>query len=167
MADANPLWGAPRIHSELSKLGIVISQAAVAKYMPRRRHPPSQTWRTFLANHVDQIAAADFFVVPTVTYRLLFVLVILAHRRRTVVHMGVTAHPTAAWTAQQLREAFPEDAAPRYLVHDRDNAFAALGSLVDGLGIEDLRTAPRSPWQNACGIGSPHWTMSATGWGWA
>jgi putative transposase len=149
MADANPLWGAPRIHGELSKLGIIISQATVAKYMPRRRRPPSQTWRTFLANHVDQIAAADFFVVPTVTYRLLFVLVILAHRRRTVVHTGVTAHPTAGWTAQQLREAFPDDTAPRYLVHDRDHAFAALAATVGGLGIQDLRTAPRSPWQNA------------------
>jgi putative transposase len=136
-------------HGELSKLGITISQATVAKYMPRRRRPPSQTWRTFLANHVDQIAAADFFVVPTVTYRLLFVFVILAHRRRTVVHMGVTAHPTVAWTAQQLREAFPNDTTPRYLLHHRDDAFAALAATAGGLGIEDVRTAPRSPWQNA------------------
>jgi putative transposase len=148
MSDANPLWGAPRIHGELVKLGIEISQATVAKYMPRRRRPPSQTWRTFLANHVDQIAAADFFVVPTVTYRLLFVLLILAHRRREVVYVGVTAHPTAAWAAQQLREAFPEDAAPRYLIHDRDHAFAALAATTSGMGIKDLRTAPRSPWQN-------------------
>ena len=107
MADANPLWGAPRIHGELLKLGLEASQATVAKYMPRRTRPPSQTWRTFLANHVDQIAAADFFVVPTATCRLLFVLVILAHERRRVVHVAVTDHPTAAWTAQQLREAFP------------------------------------------------------------
>lgn len=149
MADANPLWGAPRIHGERLKRGIAISQATVAKYMPRRRRPPSQTWRTFLANHVDQIAAADFFVVPTVTYQLLFVLVILAHRRRTVVHIGVTAQPTTAWTAQQLREAFPEDTAPRYLVHDRDHAFAALAATVGGLGIEDRPTAPHAPWQNA------------------
>ena len=96
MAEANPLWGAPRIHGELLKLGIDVSQATVARYMARHRRPPSQTWRTFLANHVDQIVAADFFVVPTVTYRLLFVLVILAHRRRGVVHVAVTAHPTAA-----------------------------------------------------------------------
>jgi putative transposase len=149
IAAANPLWGAPRIHGELLKLGIDISQATVAKYMPRHRRPPSQTWRTFLANHVEQIMAADFLVVPTVTYRLLFVLVILAHRRRDVVHIAVTAHPTALWTAQQLREAFPEDAAPRYLIHDRDRAFAARATTASGMGIEELRTAPRSPWQNA------------------
>ena len=149
MAEANPLWGAPRIHGELLKLGIGVSQATVAKYMPRHRRPPSQTWRTFLANHVNQIAAADFFVVPTVTYRLLFVLVILAHHRRRVVHLAVTAHPTAAWTAQQLREAFPEDAAPRYLVHDRDHAFAALATTANGMGVQEIRTASRSPWQNA------------------
>src|SRR4029453_18880086 len=106
-------------------------------------------WRTFLANHVDQIAAADFFVVPTVTYRLLFVLAIMAHRRRHVVHVGVTAHPTAAWTAQQLREAFPEDTAPRYLVHDRDHTFAAVAATAGCMGIQELRTAARSPWQNA------------------
>ena len=149
MADANPLWGAPRIHGELLKLGIDVSQATVAKYMIRHRRPPSQTWRTFLANHVDQIVAADFFVVPTVTYRLLFVLVILAHRRRDIVHIGVTAHPTAAWTAQQLREAFPEDAAPRYLLHDRDHAFGALAATATNMAIQEIRTAPRSPWQNA------------------
>lgn len=96
MSEANPLWGAPRIHGELAKLGIDVGQATVAKYMARRQRPPSQAWRTFLANHVHQIAAADFFVVPTATYRLLFVLVILAHDRRRVVHVAVTAHPTAA-----------------------------------------------------------------------
>jgi len=149
MAAANPLWGAPRIHGELLKLGIDISQATVAKYMPRHRDPPSQTWRTFLANHVDQIMAADFFVVPTVTYRLLFVLVILAHHCRRIVHVAVTAHPTAAWTAQQLREAFPEDAAPRYLLHDRDHAFGAAAATAAGMGIQEIRSAPRSPWQNA------------------
>jgi hypothetical protein len=95
MAGANPLWGAPRIHGELRKLGIDVSQAMVAKYMPRHRRPPSQTWRAFLTNHVGQIAAADFFVVPTVMYRLLFVLVILAHPRRRVTHVAVTTHPTA------------------------------------------------------------------------
>ena len=149
MSEANPLWGAPRIHGELLKLGITVSQATVAKYMVRRRRPPSQTWRTFLANHVTQMMAADFFVVPTITYRLLFVLVILAHHRRRVVHVAVTAHPTAAWTAQQLREAFPEDQAPRYLLHDRDGAFAAVGATAEGMGIQEVRTAPRSPWQNA------------------
>jgi putative transposase len=103
MAQANPRWGAPRIHGELLKLGIDVCQATVAKYMGRRRPPPSQTWRTFLRNHIGQIVAADFFVVPTVTYRLLFVLVLLAHDRRRIRHIAVTAHPTAVWTAQQLR----------------------------------------------------------------
>ena len=149
MAAANPLWGAPRIHGELRKLGISVSQATVAKYMPRRDTPPSQPWRTFLANHVGQIMAADFFVVPTVTYRLLFVLVILAHDRRRIVHVAVTDHPTAAWTAQQLRNAFPEDQAPRYLLHDRDAAFTDVVSTIGAMQIHDVLTAPRSPWQNA------------------
>jgi len=108
MSKENPLWGAPRIHGEFLTLGVDVSQATVAKYMARpTTSPPSQSWRTFLANHAKQIAAADFFVVPTATCRLLFVLVILAHERRRVVHVAVTDHPTAAWTAQQLREAFP------------------------------------------------------------
>jgi putative transposase len=107
MSQANPLWGAPRIHGELQKLGIVVRQSTVAKYMLRRRRPPSQTWRTFLANHVGQVMAADFFVVPTATYRLLFVFVSLAHKHRRVVHVAVTDRPTSAWTAQQLRNAFP------------------------------------------------------------
>jgi transposase InsO family protein len=149
MSQANSLWGAPRIHGELLKLGIDVSQASVSKYMVRRDKPPSQTWRTFLANHVQQIAAADFFVVPTATCRLLFVLVILAHERRHVVHVAVTDHPTAAWTAQQLREAFPWDEAPRYLIHDRDSAFHAWTTTAAAMGIEELLTAPRSPWQNA------------------
>jgi len=107
MSQSNPLWGAPRIHGELLKVCVVVSQAAVAKYMVRRGGLPSQTWRTFLANQLEQIAAADFFVVPTATCRMLFVLVILAHERRRIVHTAVTTHPTAAWTAQQLREVFP------------------------------------------------------------
>jgi hypothetical protein len=115
MAQANPRWGAPRIHGELLKLGIEVCQATVVKYMGRRRQPPSQTWRTFLRNHIGQIVAADFFMVPTVTYRLLFVLVLLGHDRRRIRHIAVTAHPTATWTAQQLREAFPWNEAPRYL----------------------------------------------------
>jgi len=113
MSYANPLWEAPRIHGELRKLGIVLTQSTVAKYMLRRRRPPSQTWRTFLANHVGQIMATDFFVVPTATYRLLFVLVVLAHERRRIVHVAVTDHPTAAWTAQQLRNAFPNEESRR------------------------------------------------------
>ena len=149
MSQANPLWGAPRIHGELLKLGIEVSQASVAKYLIRPRRPPSQSWRTFLTNHVQQIMAADFFVVPTATGRLLFVLVLLAHHRRRVVHVAVTAHPTAAWTAQQLREAFPWDDAPRYLIRDRDLAFAGVGATAEAMAITEVLTAPRSPWQNS------------------
>jgi putative transposase len=149
MANANPRWGAPRIYGELLKLGIDVCQATVAKYMVRRRQPPSETWRTFLTNHVGQIVAADFFVVPTATYRLLFVLVLLAHDRRRIKHVAVTAHPTAAWTAQQLRETFPWDEAPRYLIHDRDHAFDGLGPTAKAMGIDEVVTAPHAPWQNA------------------
>ena len=149
LSTANPLWGAPRIHGELQKLGISVSQSTVAKFMRRHPRPPSQTWRTFLTNHASQIMAADLFVVPTVTFRLLFVLVILGHDRRRIVHVAVTDHPTAAWIAQQLRNAFPEDQAPRYLLHDRDGAFAAVATTVAGMNIQTVRTAPRSPWQNA------------------
>ena len=145
MSVANPLWGAPRLHGELLKLGMAVGQASVAKYMIRRRQPPSQTWRTFLRNHVHQLVAADFLVVPTVTGRLLFVLILLAHDRRRIVHVGVTVHPTAEWTAQRVRDAFPWDTAPRFLLDDRDTAFAGLSAL----GVRDVRTAPRSPWQNA------------------
>lgn len=120
----------------------------MARYMTHRRRPPSPTWRTFLANHASQIVAADFFVVPTVTYRLLFVLILLSHERRRLVHVAVTRHPTAAWTAQQLREAFPNDDGPRFLLHDRDTAFAAVVGTVGRLGARDISTAPRSPWQN-------------------
>ena len=141
--------GCPRIHGELRKLGIDVSQATVAKYMVRRRWPPSQTWCTFLANHVGQIVAADFLVVPTATGRLLFVLVMLAHERRRIVHVAVTAHPTAAWTAPQLREAFPWDKVPRYVIHDRDHAFDGWADTAKVMGMDDILTAPRSPWQNA------------------
>ena len=149
VAHENPLWGAPRIRGELLKLGVQVSQATIAKYIRRPATPPSESWRTFVTTHVDQIVAADFFVVPTVTCRLLFVLVLLAHERRRIVHVGVTAHPTAAWTAQQFREAFPWDQAPRYLIHDRDLAFQTVTATATAMGIEEVRTAPRSPWQNA------------------
>ena len=115
MSQANPLWGAPRIHGELQKLGLEISQATVSKYVVRLRKPPSQTWRTFLDNHVQTLVSVDFFTVPTVTFKILFVFVILAHERRRVVHFNVTDAPTAQWTAQQLVEAFPWETAPRYL----------------------------------------------------
>ncbi len=117
--------------------------------MVRRRRPPSQTWRTFLANHVAQVMDADFFVMPTATYRLLFALVILAHDRRRVVHVAVTDHPTAAWTAQQLRNAFPNEECPAYLLHDRDGAFDGIAGTLAGMQIQEVVTAPRSPWQNA------------------
>jgi len=149
MSTANPLWGAPRIHGELLKLGISVSESTVAKYMRPHPRPPSQSWRTFLTDHASQLMAADPFVVPSVTFRLLFVLVILAHDRRQIVHVAVTEHPTAAWTAQQLRNAFPENEAPRYLLHDRDSVFAHVATTLEGMNIQEVRTAPRSPWQNA------------------
>ena len=115
---------------------------------PRASGPTGQKWRTFLANHIGQAVAADFFVVPTVTYRLLFVLVLLAHDRRRVVHVAVTEQPTSAWTAQQLRNAFPHDGCPSYLLHDHDAVFAGVGSTIAGMRIQAVVTAPRSSWQN-------------------
>jgi putative transposase len=149
MAQANLLWGAPRIHGEMLKLGIEISQAAVAKYMPRRRKPPSPTWRAFLKNHISQIVAVDFFTVPTVTLRVLFVFIVLAHDRRRVLHFNVTEHPTATWTGQQIREAFPWDTTPRFLLRDRDGIYGDdFVRVVRSMGIEQVLTAARSPWQN-------------------
>jgi putative transposase len=113
MATANPLWGAPRIHGELLKLGLDVSERTVSRLIPKRRSPPSQTWRTFLANHIGDFVSIDFFAMPTVRLRVLFVLVVLAHRRRRVVHFNVTEHPTAAWTAQQLVDAMPGRVRPR------------------------------------------------------
>ena len=150
MSSANPLWGAPRIHGELRKLGIEISQATVAKYIERRRKPPSQTWRTFLENHVQQLVAIDFLVVPTISFRLLFVFVVLGHHRRHALHFNVTSHPTAEWTARQIAEAFPWDSTPRYLLRDRDCIYGGeFAQRVGEMGILEVLTAPRSPWQNA------------------
>ncbi len=144
MGLANPRWGAPRIHGELLKLGIQVSQATVAKYMGPHRKPPSQTWRIFLKNHMEDLVAADFFVVPTVTFRVLFVFVILAHNRRRPVHFAVTANPTAEWTAQQLLEAFPWDSAPRYLLRDRDGSYGEkFQEATRWLGIREILTSPR------------------------
>ena len=149
MSIANPLWGAPRIHGELQKLGVEISQAAVSKYLGRRSRPPSQTWRTFLDNHMQTLVSVDFFVVPTVMFKVLFVLVILAHDRRRVVHVNVTDAPTAQWTAQQLVEAFPWETAPRYVLRDRDAVYGvAFSSRAQAMGIREVKTAPRAPWQN-------------------
>ena len=124
MSIANPLWGAPRIHGELLKLGIDAGQTTVAKYMAKRRRPPSQGWRTFLRSHADGIASMDLFVVPTVSFRLLYGLLILQHGRRQILWLGVTAHPTAEWIACQLTEAYGWTAAPRYVVRDRDAVLA-------------------------------------------
>jgi hypothetical protein len=149
MQCANPCWGAPRIHGELLKLGIEISLSTVSKYMIQGRKPPSQTWRTFLSNHAGEIAAIDFFTVPTATFRVLYVLLVLKHGRRHIVYFNVTAHPTGAWIAQQLVEAFPFDTAPRYLVRDRDGKYGdRYRRRAHSLGIDEVVIAPRSPWQN-------------------
>jgi transposase InsO family protein len=146
----NPLWGAPHIHGELLKLGIEIGETSVAKYMVRQRKPPSQTWRTFLNNHIKTLVSVDFFTVPTIRFQMLYVFLVLAHERRGVVHFNVTAHPTAEWTAQQLREAFPFDQLPRYLLRDRDKIFgAAFCRQVADMEIQEVLSAPRSPWQRA------------------
>ena len=123
MSLANPLWGAPRIHGELLKLGIDVGQTSVAKYMAKRRKPPSQGWRTFLRNHADGVVALDLFVVPTLTFRLLYGLLIMRHDRRRMLWLGVTAHSTAEWIARQLTEACGWDPSPEYLIHDRDSAY--------------------------------------------
>ena len=149
MSIANPLWGAPRIHGELLKLGIDVGQTSVAKYMARRRGLPSQGWKTFLRNHADGIAAMDLFVVPTVSFRLLYGLLIMGHGRRQILWLGVTAHPTAEWIANQLTEACGWERTPDYLIRDRD---ACYGNVfirrLRSLGIRDHPTSPRSPWQN-------------------
>ncbi len=149
MCRANPLWGAPRVHGELAKLGISISQAAVSKYMIRRRKPPSQTWRSFLDNHVEDLVSIDFFTLPTATFRILFVFIILRHDRRRIVHFNVTEHPSAEWTAQQIVDAFPWDTAPRYMLRDRDGIYGPyFKRRVAGLDIEQVPTAPRYPCQS-------------------
>jgi putative transposase len=149
MWQANPTWGAPRIVGELRKLGIDVAKSTVEKYRVRPKRPSSQTWRTFLKNHVQDLVALDFLVVPTVQHTVLFVLVFLAHHRRRVVHFNVTEHPTAAWTAQQVMDAFPWDEAPRYLLRDRDRIYGtSFRRRVRHMGIEEVVIAPRSPWQN-------------------
>ena len=149
MSAQNPLWGAPRIHGELLKLGFHISQATVSRYMPRRPPNPDQTWKTFLHNHLHCTASIDFLVVPTLTFKVLFVLVVLSHDRRKVVHFGVTQNPTAAWSAQQITEAFPWDEAPSYLVRDRHRTYGRVfRDRVKAMGMVEAPPAPRSPWQN-------------------
>ena len=149
MSRENPIWGVPRIQSELALLSHSVSEATVRKYRIRHRKPPSQTWRTFLHNHARDIVAIDFFTVPTATFRILFAFVVLRQDRRHVVHFNVTAHPTAEWTAQQMVEAFPDDTAPRFLIRDRDGIYGSVfQQRVRNMGIEEVPIAPRSPWQN-------------------
>jgi hypothetical protein len=149
VAEANPPWGAPQIHGEWLKLGIPVSERTVGRLMPKQRKPPSQTWRTFLESHVAGLASMDFFVVPTATFSLLRVLVISRHERRSIVPVNVTAHPTAEWTAQQVVEAFSWDEAPRLLMGDRDGIHGPpIGKRVRGMGIEEVKGAPRSPWHD-------------------
>jgi transposase InsO family protein len=149
MSLANRLWGAPRIHGELLMLGIEVAQSTVAKYVARRGRGPSQTWKTFLHNHAAGIGAMDFLIVPTVGFRLLFVLVILRHQRRRLISLSVTANPTAEWIARQITDAFPWDEAPDYLIRDRDGSYGhAVTRRLATMGIRDHPTALRSPWQN-------------------
>src|SRR2546427_1502055 len=149
MAAANPLWGAPRIHGELLKLGIDVAERTVSRLLPKRRSPPSQTGRTFLTNHVRDLVSIDFFTVPTARLRVLFVFVVLAHHRRRVVPFNVTEHPPAHWTAQQIVDAFPDDSAPPYLLRDRDQVYGQqFRHRVKGMRIAEVLTAPHSPWQN-------------------
>ena len=173
MSRNNPRWGAPRIHGELLKLGIEITEPTVAKYMVRHRKPPSQTWRTFLENHVKSLVSVDFFVVPTIRFEILYVFLVLAHDRRRILHFGVTAHPTAEWTAQQLREAFPWDSAPRYLLRDRDRIFGQeFVEQVKAMGIKAgfvgaaisvaARLCRTAHWLHSSRVSGPHDRLQRT-----
>ena len=149
MAKENPTWGRRRIRAELALLGYEVAELTVVKYMHRMSPRPSPTWRAFLATHARDIVAVDFFLVPTLTFRLLFVFVVLRHDRRELLHLNVTDHPSAVWTAQQIIEAFPEETAPRYLLRDRDAIYGdEFARRVEGMGIREVLTAPRAPWQN-------------------
>jgi putative transposase len=149
MSDANPFWGAPRIHGELLKLGVDISQATVGRYLPRRPKTPSPTWRSFLHNHLVDTVAIDMFIVATATFRILYTLIVLGHDRRKIIHFGVTENPTQVWLAHQIAEAFPWDSGPRHLLRDRDASYGPVfRTRVKGMGVEEVVIAPRSPWQN-------------------
>jgi transposase InsO family protein len=149
MSRENPLWGAPRIHGELLMLGIEVAQSTVAKYMGRSGQPTSQGWKTFLRNHAAGIASIDLFVVRTISFKLLYGLVILGHQRRRLIRVSVATNPTAQWIAGQVTEAFPWDEAPRHLLRDRDGSFGpAYTRRVRAMGIRDHPIAPQSPWQN-------------------
>jgi transposase InsO family protein len=145
----NPLWGAPRIHGELLKLGFKVAQSSVAKYVVRRQGPPSQRWRTFLHNHAPDIAAIDLFVVPTLGFDLLYAFAVVRLDRRELVWINVTANPTAEWVACQITEAFPWDGAPGHMIRDRDRIYGSVvARRLRAMGIRDKPTAPASPWQN-------------------
>jgi transposase InsO family protein len=150
MASDNTLWGAPRIHGELLRLGINVSESTVLRYMPKKApRTTKQSWKTFLKNHHFQIVSADFFVVPTITFRLLYVIAFLSHDRRRILHFTVTTNPTAHWCAQQLRNGFCDHDPPRFLLRDRDATFGELFTdTVTALGIDPLLMAYKSPWQN-------------------
>jgi len=150
MSIENALWGAPRIQTELSLLGHDVAESTVAKYMvARENRTPSQSWRTFLANHMNVSAACDFFTVPTLTFKVLYVFVVLSHDRRRIVHLNVTKHPTAEWTAQQITEAFPGGDEPRYLHRDRDATYGdVFRKRIAAMGIHEIVNAKQSPWQN-------------------
>jgi hypothetical protein len=149
MWSANPTWGSPLIREELAKLGLVASTATIGNYRPKSRGKPSRGWKTFLENPAGSIAAMDFFVVPTVTFRLLYVLIVMHHERRKLVHFNITDLPLAAWTAQQIVNAFSYDTAPKYLLRDGDSIYGSISrSRVEGMGIQQKATAPGSPWQN-------------------
>ena len=149
MSMENPLWGAPRIHGELLKLGFELAQSSVAKYMVKRRGPPSQGWRTFLGNHAPDIAAMDLFVVPTIGFDLIYAFVVVRLDRRDLVWINVTRNPTAEWVARQITEAFPWNEAPRYMIRDRDRIYGTIVTRrLRAMGIRDKPTAAASPWQN-------------------
>ena len=149
MCKENPTWGAPRIQSELTLLGHAVAESTVAKYMIRPTKPPSQTWRTFLENHVPDLVGIDFFTVSTATFRTVYCFIILRHDRRRVVHFNVTSNPTAQWAAQQMIDAFPFKEAPPYAIRDRDGIYGDyFCDRVNSMGIEQVPIAPRSPWQN-------------------
>ena len=150
MPRENPLWGAPRIQAELTKLGIEASEPTVAKYMVRLRKPPSQTWLTFLHIHKNAMASIDFSTVPTAMLRILYVFLVLSHDRRKVLYMNVTEHPSSMWTGRQLLQAFPWDTAPKYLLRDRDSIYGPeFERAADNLGFEQVVTAPRSAWRKS------------------
>src|SRR3954451_20707615 len=150
MSQENPLWGAPKVHGELLKLGFDVSETSVSKYLVRRKGSPSQSWRTFLENHVKSLVSVDFFTVPTIRFRILYVFLVMAHDRRRILHFAVTQHPTAEWTAHQLREAFPWDTEPRFLLRDRDRIFGhEFVEQLKAMGIKQVLSTPHAPRQRA------------------